>query len=288
MSWTGSKKNLAYPIDKLRTLIEPSNPQISIARQCDLLGLNRSSYYYEAAPVSDEDLDLMRRIDELYLEHPFLGSRRMAEMIGRQLDCDINRKRMQRLMRIMGIQAIYPKPNTSRPNLDHKVYPYLLRGLEVKHPNHVWSCDITYVPLEGGYAYLVAVIDWYSRLVLSWRLSNTMTSDFCIEALEEALSLGKPLIFNTDQGSQFTTNDFTKILLNSGISVSMDGKGRALDNIFIERLWRSVKYEDIYVRGYRRIPEAYTGLGKYFNFYNFERPHQSLDYMTPGEVHYAA
>jgi putative transposase len=231
---------------------------------------------------------MMRRIDELYLEYPFLGSRRMAEMIGRQLECDINRKRMQRLMRIMGIQAIYPKPNTSKPNLDHKVYPYLLRGLAVRHPNHVWSCDITYVPLEGGFAYLVAVIDWYSRLVLSWRLSNTMTSDFCIEALEEALSVGKPLIFNTDQGSQFTSNDFTKILLNSGISVSMDGKGRALDNIFIERLWRSVKYEDIYVRGYRRIPEADKGLGKYFNFYNFERPHQSLDYMTPREVHYAA
>ena len=231
---------------------------------------------------------MMRRIDELYTEHPFLGSRRMAEKIGRQLNCEVNRKRMQRLMRIMGIQAIYPKPNLSKADADHKIYPYLLRNVAAKHPNHVWSCDITYVPLEGGFAYLVAVIDWYSRMVLSWRLSNTMTADFCIEALEAALNLGKPLIFNTDQGSQFTCNDFTKILIDSGIAVSMDGKGRALDNIFIERLWRSVKYEDIYIRGYQRMPEANAGLGRYFDFYNVERPHQSLDYMTPQEVHYAS
>jgi len=212
----------------------------------------------------------------------------MAEMIGRQLGCDINRKRMQRLMRIMGIQAIYPKPNTSKANANHKIYPYLLRNVTARHPNHVWSCDITYVPLEGGFAYLVAVIDWYSRLVLSWRISNAMTSDFCIEALEAALSLGKPLIFNTDQGSQFTCTEFTKILLSSDIAVSMDGKGRALDNIFIERLWRSAKYEDIYVRGYRTIPEADAGLTRYFDFYNAERPHQSLSYLTPTEVHYPA
>lgn len=288
MSWTGSKKNLDYPIDALRTLIDPDNSEISIARQCELLGLSRSSYYYDAAPVSAEDLDMMRRLDELYMEHPFLGSRRMAEKIGRQLNCDINRKRMQRLMRLMGIQAIYPKPNLSKADADHKIYPYLLRNVAAKHPNHVWSCDITYVPLEGGFAYLVAVIDWYSRLVLSWRLSNTMTTDFCIEALEAALSLGKPLIFNTDQGSQFTCNDFTKILIDSGIAVSMDGKGRALDNIFIERLWRSVKYEDIYIRGYQRMPDANAGLARYFDFYNVERPHQSLDYLTPKEVHYAS
>jgi putative transposase len=288
LSWTGSKKNLDYPIDALRTLIDPDNSEISIARQCELLGLSRSSYYYDAAPVSAEDLDMMRRLDELYMEHPFLGSRRMAEKIGRQLNCDINRKRMQRLMRLMGIQAIYPKPNLSKADADHKIYPYLLRNVAAKHPNHVWSCDITYVPLEGGFAYLVAVIDWYSRLVLSWRLSNTMTADFCIEALEAALSLGKPLIFNTDQGSQFTCNDFTKILIDSGIAVSMDGKGRALDNIFIERLWRSVKYEDIYIRGYQRMPDANAGLARYFDFYNVERPHQSLDYLTPKEVHYAS
>jgi len=288
LSWTGSKKNLDYPIDALRTLIDPDNSEISIARQCELLGLSRSSYYYDAAPVSAEDLDMMRRLDELYMEHPFLGSRRMAEKIGRQLNCDINRKRMQRLMRLMGIQAIYPKPNLSKADADHKIYPYLLRNVAAKHPNHVWSCDITYVPLEGGFAYLVAVIDWYSRLVLSWRLSNTMTTDFCIEALEAALSLGKPLIFNTDQGSQFTCNDFTKILIDSGIAVSMDGKGRALDNIFIERLWRSVKYEDIYIRGYQRMPDANAGLARYFDFYNVERPHQSLDYLTPKEVHYAS
>jgi putative transposase len=269
-------------------MVDADCSTISVSRQCELLGLSRSSYYYEAAPVSDEDLDLMRRIDELYMDYPFFGSRRMAEMIGRQLERSINRKRMQRLMRIMDIQAIYPKPNTSKPAPGHKVFPYLLRDLPIVRPNHVWSCDITYIPLEGGFAYLMAVIDWYSRLVLSWKLSNTMTSDFCIEALESALSLGQPVIFNTDQGSQFTSDDFTKILTRRGIAVSMDGKGRALDNIFIERLWRSVKYEDVYVKGYRKIPEADEGLAQYFEFYNEVRPHQSLSYLTPSEVHYAA
>ena len=208
----------------------------------------------------------MSRIDALYMDYPFLGSRRMAVLVGQEMNREFNRKRFQRLMQVMGIQAIYPKPNTSKPGEGHKIYPYLLRGLKVDRPNQVWSCDITYIPLSGGFAYLIAVIDWYSRYVLSWRLSNTMTTDFCIDALEAALRLGKPGIFNTDQGSQFTSSDFVKILLDQKISVSMDGKGRALDNIFIERLWRSVKYEDVYIKGYRHIPEAYKGLDAYFNF----------------------
>ena len=212
----------------------------------------------------------------------------MAVLVGQEMNREFNRKRFQRLMQVMGIQAIYPKPNTSKPGEGHKIYPYLLRGLKVDRPNQVWSCDITYIPLSGGFAYLIAVIDWYSRYVLSWRLSNTMTTDFCIDALEAALRLGKPGIFNTDQGSQFTSSDFVKILLDQKISVSMDGKGRALDNIFIERLWRSVKYEDVYIKGYRHIPEAYKGLDAYFNFYNTVRPHQSLDYLTPMRVHHAA
>ena len=243
--------------------MDTSFPGISIARQCELVGLNRSTLYYAPEPISSEDIEIMKRIDGLYLEHPFLGSRRMAVMIGEQMSRDFNRKRMQRLMRIMGIQAIYPKPNTSKPGRGHKVFPYLLRGMSITRPNQVWSCDITYIPLDGGFAYLIAVIDWYSRYVLSWRLSNTMTTDFCVDALEAALRLGKPDIFNTDQGSQFTSDDFTKILLAKGIAVSMDGKGRALDNIFIERLWRSVKYEGVYIKGYRTIPEAEDGLAAY-------------------------
>lgn len=230
----------------------------------------------------------MRLIDEKYMDYPFYGSRRIAESLGRDLGVPVNRKRIQRLMQVMGIVAIYPKPNLSKSDQSHKVFPYLLRGLHVDRPNYVWSCDITYVPLAHGFGYLVAVIDWYSRYVLSWRLSNTLTVDFCIEALEDALALGKPLIFNTDQGSQFTSHDFTQVLLTRGIKVSMDGKGRALDNVFIERLWRSVKYEDIYVRGYEQLPDALAGLGRYFSFYNTERPHQGLGYATPSEVHYAA
>ena len=268
--------------------MDPSFSKISIARQCELIGLNRSTLYYDPEPISAEDIEIMKRIDSLYLDHPFLGSRRMAVMVGEQMNRDFNRKRMQRLMRIMGIQAIYPKPNTSNPGAGHKVFPYLLRGMSITRPNQVWSCDITYIPLDGGFAYLIAVIDWYSRYVLSWRLSNTMTTDFCVDALESALKLGKPQIFNTDQGSQFTSDDFTKILLSNDVVVSMDGKGRALDNIFTERLWRSVKYEDVYIRGYQCMPDAEDGLGNYFGFYNTGRPHQSLEYMTPKEVHYAA
>lgn len=285
---TGLKKNLDLPTDAKRALIEPGYSSIPIARQCELLGLSRSSFYYEEVETRESDLKMMRLIDEKYMQYPFLGSRRMTEMIGRDLGIPLNRKRMQRLMRTMGIEAIYPRPNLSMPDASHKVFPYLLRNLVVDRPNFVWSTDITYIPLEGGYAYLVAVIDWFSRLVLSWRLSNTMTVDFCIDAVERALMKGKPVIFNTDQGSQFTAHEFTTLLLSKEIKVSMDGRGRALDNVFIERLWRSVKYEDIYVKGYRGLMEAEQGLEEYFEFYNTKRPHQSLSYSTPEEMHYAA
>lgn len=226
-------------------------------------------------------------IDRQYTETPFYGSRRMAAWLSLELSRPINRKRTQRLMQLMGIEAIYPKPNTSSPMDGHKVYPYLLRTYRPQRPNEVWSTDITYVRLEGGFAYLVAVMDWYSRYVVSWNLSNTMEVGFCVEALEAALACGKPLIFNTDQGSQFTSEAFTSVLERAGIRISMDGRGRALDNVFVERLWRSVKYENIYIRGYRNIPEARSGLEEYFNFYNHKRLHQSLDYKPPVCVHYA-
>jgi putative transposase len=283
---TGSKKNLDLSIEAKRSHIDIAHPKISVTRQCQLLGLNRSSFYYQGSGPKEGDLEMMRLIDEKYLKYPFLGSRKMAEMLGRDLDISLNRKRMQRLMRIMGIEAIYPRPNLSNPDKSHKIYPYLLRNIAIDRPNFVWSTDITYIPLEGGFAYLVAVIDWFSRLVLSWRLSNTMTADFCVDALQQALKLGKPEIFNTDQGSQFTSNEFTGVLASNDIKISMDGKGRALDNIFIERLWRSVKYENVYINGYREMLAAELGIGKYFDFYNTERPHQSLSYLTPWEVHY--
>lgn len=224
-------------------------------------------------------------IDETYTDFPYFGSRKMARYLSRKTGVRINRKRIQRLMREMGIMAIYAKPRTSIPDPGHKIYPYLLRGLKVTRPNQVWSTDITYVRLSHGFVYLVAIIDWFSRKVLSWRLSNTMDTRFCREALEEALAKGKPEIFNTDQGSQFTSEEFTEVLKGEGISISMDGRGRALDNIFVERLWRSVKYEDIYPKGYRTMQEAWRGLTEYFKRYNTERPHESLDYRTPAEVH---
>lgn len=229
----------------------------------------------------------MNMIDEIYTKWPFYGSRKIAEVLTRQLEITVNRKKIQRLMRNMGIEAIYAKPNTSQANRAHKIYPYLLSGYKITAPNQVWSTDITYVPLKGGFAYLVAIVDWFSRYVLSWRLSNTMDVPFCLEALQSALMLGKPIIFNSDQGSQFTSAEFTAAVLDADISISMDGKGRALDNIFIERLWRSVKYEDIFIKGYGCILSAYKGLSSYFDFYNCERPHQALNYATPKEVHFA-
>jgi putative transposase len=257
---------------------------LSIARQCELLGLPRSTYYYELATESDANLALMRRLDEQFLKTPFYGSRRMAEELSSETEL-VNRKRVQRLMRIMGIAAIYPQKKTSLPGVGHRVYPYLLRGLTVDRPRQVSCSDITYIPLRQGFMYLVAVMDWYSRYVLSWRLSNTLDTDFCVVAVEDALQQhGPPDIFNTDQGAQFTSHDFTSLLLDHQIAISMDGRGRALDNVFIERLWWSLKYEDIYLKDYESGADLYCGLERYFDFYNHHRKHQALDYRTPHEV----
>jgi putative transposase len=245
-----------------------------------LVGLARSTCYYRPAGESAENLTLMRRLDEQYLQTPFYGSRKMAEML------NVNRKRAQRLMRVMGIKAIYPKRRTTWPGAGHKVYPYLLRDIQVTRPDQVWASDITYVPLRHGFLYLVAVMDWYSRYVLSWRLSNTLTGSFCIEALEDALTRAQPEIFNSDQGSQFTATAFTSRLDSRGVAISMDGRGRAIDNVRIERLWRTVKYEEVYLRDYRDGWHAESSLAAYFRLYNEERIHQALGYRTPAEVYY--
>jgi putative transposase len=255
-----------------------------VRRQCELLGLSRSSLYYEPAGETSEDLRLMRLIDGQYTACPFYGSRRMTAWLIERGE-EVNRKRVQRLMRVMGLEAIYPKPRLSAAGSGHKVYPYLLRGVKIERPDQVWSTDITYVPMTAGFMYLAAVIDWYSRYVVAWRLSNTLDGSFRLEMLEEALRGGKPEIFNTDQGVQFTAEAFTGRLETAGVAVSMDGRGRALDNVFVERLWRSVKYEDIYIQGYEAVPELHRGLGRYFAFYNDERLHQSLDYRTPAAVY---
>jgi putative transposase len=244
-----------------------------------LLGLPRSSYYYQPRPESEENLRLLRRLDELYLDCPFFGSRRMAVTLG------VNRKRIQRLMRILGIEAIYPKPNLSRPAPGHEIYPYLLRGLSIERPNQVWSTDITYLPMRGGFLYLVAIMDWFSRFVLSWDLSNTMEVDFCRSTLEAALREGSCEIFNSDQGAQFTSSQFLQPLKDRAILISMDGRGRALDNVFIERLWRSVKYELIYPGDFDSAAELWSALSRYFDHNNFRRPHQALDYRTPADLY---
>ena len=244
----------------------------------------RSSYYFQTGEHRTYNLRLMKLIDEEYTRHPFYGSRRFVAWL-RKLGHDVNRKRIQGLMREIGIEAIYPKPNLSRRNKEHKIYPYLLRDVKIEHPNHVWSTDITYIRMKGGFVYLTAIIDWYSRYVLSFRLSNSLDCEFCMETLEEALSKGKPKIFNTDQGVQYTSHIFTSRLNRGDILISMDGRGRALDNIFVERLWRSVKYEEVYLRNYKTVTEAYSGLEAYFNFYNNERFHQALDYRRPVEVY---
>ena len=257
---------------------------MSVRRQCALLGLARSSFYYTPRGVSEEDLCLMRLIDRQYLQTPFYGSRKMTECL-RRLDYEVNRKRVQRLMREMGIAAIYPK-KTTVPAVGPKVYPYLLRGVKIERVNQVWSTDITYVPMRRGFMYLVAILDWYSRYVLSWRVSNTMETAFCLAALEEALGrYPAPEIFNSDQGSQFTSEAFTARLEAAGIAISMDGRKRALDNVFIERLWWSVKHEDIYLKDYATADELIEGLGHYFAFYDHQRVHQALDYRTPWEVY---
>ena len=259
------------------------HPDLSLACQCALLGISRSSLYYQPTQAKVKDLELMTLMDRQYLKPPFYGSRRMSVWLRRE-GYLVNRKRVRRLMRVMGIEAIYRRPNTSRPSPENKVYPYLLRGLEVSGVNQVWMADITYIPMARGFLYLVAIMDWYSRYVLAWRLSNTLDADFCVDALEEALRQGKPEIFNTDQGSQFTSEAFTSMLLEHGIRISMDGKGRYMDNIFVERLWRSVKYEEVYLKAYQNVPEARAGIGAYLRFYNHERPHQALGYQTPQEI----
>ena len=257
---------------------------LSVRRQCEILELGRSSLYYEPLPVSPEDQVIMDLIDEIYTESPFYGARKISLKL-KELKVPVGRKHAGTLMRRMGLEAVCPKKNTSKPHPDHPVYPYLLRDVEVTRTNQVWSTDITYIKLKRGFVYLAAVIDWKSRYVLSWRLSNTLTPDFCVEALKEALRYGTPEIFNTDQGSQFTSDEFITVLKEHGIQISMDGRGRAADNIFVERLWRSVKYENVYLKGYETIPEAEAGLKAYFNFYNTERHHQSLGYKTPWVVY---
>jgi putative transposase len=251
-----------------------------------LLGLNRSTLYYQSATESAFNLQLMRLIDEQYLQTPFYGWPRMTAHL-RRGGYQVNGKRIRRLMHLMGLQAIYPKPKTTRSDQEHRIYPYLLRNLEINKPDQVWSADITYVPMQHGFMYLVAIMDWFSRYVLAWQLSNTLDGYFCLEALQQALAFGTPMIFNTDQGVQFTASDFIGCLERSGIRVSMDGRGRALDNVFIERLWRSIKYEDIYLKDYGSVPELAAGLERYFGFYNGQRPHQSLAYHTPAEIHFA-
>ena len=268
-------------------MIEPLHKKLSVSRQCGLLNLPRSSYYRKDRRIgeSEYNLELMRLLDEEYTRHPFYGSRKLRKYLN-DLGYKVNRKRVQRLMKLMGIQSVAPGPNTSKPAPQHKIYPYLLRGVEVTRANQVWCTDITYIRLKGGFVYLVAIMDWYSRKVLSWELSATMDDSFCVSTLERALRLyPKPEIFNSDQGSQFTGNAFTSVLKNADIKISMDGKGRCMDNIFIERLWRSVKYEEVYLNEYESADQLRRALSKYFYFYNEERPHQHFEYQTPMAVY---
>ena len=269
-----------------RAMIEPEHPKLSVRRQCELVGLPRSSYYREPGGESEENMKLMRLIDEEYTRHPFYGSRKMKKYLI-NLGYKVSRKRVQRLMRLMGLESIAPRKRTTIREKAHKIYPYLLRGLEINYSNQVWCSDLTYIRLRGGFVYLTVVMDWYSRYVLSWEISVTMDDSFCVSALERALRLnGKPDIFNTDQGSQYTGHAFTGVLKDHGVRISMDGKGRAMDNIMVERLWRTVKYEDIYIKDYETVEDLKKGLRNYFWFYNNERPHQSLGDKTPAEVYY--
>jgi putative transposase len=266
-------------------MIERVNPVLPISRQCRLLALPRSSVYRKPAEVSAEDQAIMALIDRQYLARPYYGSRRMAAWLATQGHA-VNRKRVRRLMRLLGVAAIYQRPNTSKPTTADKIYPYLLGGLTIERVNQVWCADITYIPMAKGFLYLVVIMDWVSRAVLAWRLSNTLDADFCVEALEEALArYGRPEIFNTDQGSQFTSDDFTGTLKRHGVKISMDGKGRFMDNIFVERLWRSLKYEEVYLNAYATVAEAKAGIGAWLDFYNTERQHQSLGYRAPRQIY---
>lgn len=268
-------------------MIDRAHP-IPITKQCGILEVSRSSFYYQPVPFPEGELALMRRIDEIHLKLPFYGSRRIRDQLQRE-GYKVNRKKVRRLMHLMGISALYPKRRTCVPDRGHKIYPYLLRDLTIERSNQVWCADICYIPMARGFLYLVAIMDWASRKVLSWRLSNTMDTEFCVDALEEALSRhGTPEIFNTDQGAQFTSDLFTKVLQDAGVRISMDGKGRWIDNVFIERLWRSLKYEEVYLKAYENVAEAIRGIGDYFDLYNDERPHQSLGRLTPNEVYAGA
>jgi putative transposase len=264
--------------------VDGDDPRLSVSQQCALLDLSRSSYYYEPAPESDKNLKLMELIDREYTAHPFLGSRGIRRFL-RRAGHAVNRKRVQRLLRLMGLEAVYPKPRLSVRGAGHKVYPYLLRNVAIERVNQVWSTDITYLPLPRGFMYLTAVMDWYSRYVLSWRLSNTLDGAFCLEALEEALCRGRPEVFNTDQGVQFTATSFTRRVEEAGARMSMDGRGRCLDNVFVERLWRTVKYEHVYLWRPESVPALLAGLREYFGYYNERRGHQSLTDRTPAEVY---
>jgi putative transposase len=270
-----------------RALVEREDPALPVTRQCRLLAVSRASVYRRPTEISDEDRAIMALIDRQYLARPYYGSRRMAAWLATQ-GHPVNRKRVQRLMRLIGLVAVYQRPNTSKPAVAHKVYPYLLAGLSIDRVNQVWCSDITYIPMAKGFLYLVAIMDWHSRAVLAWRLSNTLGADFCVEALEDALArYDKPEVFNTDQGCQFTGTEFTSVLEDCGITISMDGKGRCMDNIFIERLWRSLKYEEVYLHAYASVAEATAGIGNWFRFYNEERQHQSLSYRTPQQAYMA-
>jgi putative transposase len=274
---------LVCSTERRRELVDLDHGEISLRRQCELLGVNRSGLYYQPRGESPESLKLMRLIDEEYTERPFYGSRKMMRWLWDQ-GYQVGRHRVRRLMQLMGLEAIYPKPKLSQPGPGHRIYPYLLKGVAITRVNQVWSTDITYIRMAEGFVYLVAVMDWFSRFVLSWALSLSMEADFCLEALDRALRRGRPEVFNSDQGSQFTSDKFTGILAKRGVAISMDGRGRCLDNIFIERLWRSLKYEEVYLRDYARVPDAQTGIANWFRFYNHQRSHQSLDYKTPAAV----
>lgn len=267
------------------SMIDRNCPDLSVRQQVELLDVPRSTLYYQSVADLEEDHNLMRRIDEIYTQQPFYGYRKITDTLRNEDGLIINHKKVRRLMQEMGLVAIYPKPKTSVANAEHQVYPYRLRGVNITHPNHVWATDITYIRMQQGFVYLVAVIDWYSRYILSWQLSNTMEAEFCLEALNQALKIATPSIFNTDQGAQFTSQAFTGILKNHNINISMNGKGRCVDNMIIERFWRSLKYEDVYIKDYDTVKIARDNIAAYIHFYNHTRPHQALQYVTPAKCY---